>query len=161
MATAAFPIRELSADVQFEAAYAQKAFWSVADGVQRGQFHLRLWYKTQQLNGSMDRLIEGQQRLIACLQNADMAQFTLDDFGKQASDLERLVAMTTAFVDAASEMPEKCVSVRRPKLETISELAGHLDNFAESFRIASNQECTAALAKVARGVMAREVVPAH
>jgi hypothetical protein len=146
MATIALPIRELSADAQFEAASVQKAFWSVADGVQRRQFHLWLLYKTHELNNSMGRLIGSQERLISSLQDAAMQQFSMEDIKKQACDLDILVAMTTAFVDTASEMPPKCLDVWAPKLDMISELAGHLDSIAASLHLEADEEGSLLLA---------------
>ncbi len=160
MATMALPLREMSVNVQREAVSAQMAYWSLAEDVAHRRFQLFLWVKTRTLNNSMGRLVEKQQTLIDCLRAAPTSRYTPEVFAKVANDLDNVVSLTNSFIDEAYDMPDTCLSVCTPRLENISELNGYLDNFAESFRIASDAQCTAALAAIARGVMAEEAVSA-
>jgi len=153
MAAMALPIRELSASVQYEAAYAQKTFWKVVDGKARAAtFDVALWVQTRRLSHAMGKLASLQGTLIDCLKECQ--QFDANTFDKVAHDLERIVSMTYSFLDDAYGMPEKCVAVWRPQLDVIADRTAHLDNFAESFRIASNEACTALLANIAEKITA-------
>jgi len=160
MAAMALPIRELSACVQYEAAYAQKTFWEVAEGKMRAtSFDVMLWVKTRQLAHAMEKLATLQRMLIDRLRTMDCSQYDADTFDRIASDLERIVSMTNSLVDDAYRMPQQCVSVWTPKLEAISDLTAHIDNFAESFRIASDEACTALLADIAEKISADVLMP--
>lgn len=155
MAAMALPIRELSASVQYEAAYAQKTFWKVVDGKARAAtFDVTLWVQIRQLSHTMGKLASLQGTLIDCLKVKDCCQFDASTFNKVASDLERIVAMTYSLLDDAYGMPEKCVAVWRPHLDLIADRTAHIDNFAESFRIASDEACTALLANIAENITA-------
>lgn len=155
MAAMALPIRELSACVQYEAAYAQKTFWEVAEGKMRAaNFDVMLWVKTRQLSNAMGKLADLQRTLIGHLRTMDCTQYDADTFDRIACDLERIVSMTNSLVDDAYRMPQQCVSVWTPKLETLSDLTAHIDNFAESFRVASDEACTALLADIADKITA-------
>lgn len=156
MATMALPIRELSAYAQYEAASAQKTFWEVAEAKARAaSFDVALWMKTRSLSGAMVRLADTQQKLIDCLAKDNFDHFDAGTFDKIAGDLERLVSMTYSFVDDMYHTSsEDCLAVWRPKLDRIYELTNHLDNYAESFRIASDDACTALLADIATKVTA-------
>jgi len=150
MAAMALPIRELSASVQYEAAYAQKTFWKVVDGKARATtFDVVLWVEARLLSRAMSKLASLQGTLIEHLTAKDCQGFDTSTFDKVASDLERIVSMTHSFLDDAYEMPEKCLAVWRPQLDLIADRTAHLDNFAESLRIASNEACTALLADMA------------
>jgi len=155
MAAMALPIRELSASVQYEAAYAQKTFWKVVDGKARAAtFDVTLWVQTRLLSHAMGKLGSLQGTLIECLQTKNCREFDAATFDKVASDLERIVSMTYSLLDDAYGMPEKCVAVWRPQLDIIADRTAHIDNFAESFRIASNEACTALLANIAEKITA-------
>jgi len=155
MAAMALPIRELSASVQYEAAYAQKTFWKVVDGKARAAtLDVTLWVQTWQLSHDMGKLASLQGTLIEHLKARDCRQFDATTFDKVASDLERIVAMTYSLLDDAYAMPGKCVTVWRPQLDIIAERTAHIDNFAESFRIASDEACTALLANIAEKITA-------
>ena len=56
-------------------------------------------------------------------------------------------------------MPDRCFAVWRPRLR-VADLTAHIDNFAESFRIASNEACTALLANIPEKIAADVAVPA-
>jgi hypothetical protein len=155
MAAMALPIRELSASVQYEAAYAQKTFWKVVDAKARERtFDLVLWVYTKQLWHSLGKTAELQRTLIGLLQGKDFSRFDADAFDKIACDLERIVSLTNALLDNTHTMPEKCVAIWSPRLEEIADLTAHIDNFAESFRIASDEACTALLANMASQITA-------
>jgi len=158
MATMALPLRELSVNVQREAVSAQMAYWSLAEDVAHRRFQLLLWARTRTLNHSMGRLAEKQQTLIECLHHAPTENFTPEVFVKVANDLDNVVSLTNSFIDEAYDMPEECLGMWSPRLEKISELNGYLDNFAESFRIASDEACTAVLADIADSISADVIV---
>jgi len=161
MAAMALPIRELSASVQYEAAYAQKTFWKVVDGKARAAtFDVALWIQTRLLSHAMGKLASLQGALIDCLKAKDFQEFDAKTFDKIASDLERIVSMTYSLLDDAYGMPEKCVAVWRPQLDLIADRTAHLDNFAESFRVASDEACTALLANIAEKITADVAIPA-
>src|SRR5437868_4429455 len=138
MATMALPIREMSADVQFQAADAQKRFWAIMEA-KTSKVHLGIivWLQVRSLNRSMGRLIERQKILLKRLQQSQGQRFTPDLYEKVGCDLQRLAGQTDSLVEDTYEMPEQCLSVWREKLETISDLSAHIDNFGESFRIAA------------------------
>ncbi len=155
MAAMALPIRELSASVQYEAAYAQKTFWKVVDGKARAAtFDVTLWVQTRLLARTMGKLASLQGTLIEKLKTMDCNQFDANTFDKIASDLERIVSMTYSFLDDAHSMPKLCVDVWRPRLDEILDRTAHIDNFAESYRIASDDACTAVLADMAEKITA-------
>lgn len=161
MATMALPIRELSASVQYEAAYAQKTFWKVFDGKARAAtFDLSLWVQTRLLSHAMGKLADLQGTLIECLMAKDCREFDASTFDKVASDLERIASMTYSFLDDAYSMPEHCVAVWRPRLAVLADRTAHIDNFAESFRIASDEACTALLADIAEKITSDAMTPA-
>jgi hypothetical protein len=56
-------------------------------------------------------------------------------------------------------MPRECLKVWSERLERISDLNDHLENYAESFRTASDETCTALFAEMARTVTVEEAVP--
>ena len=62
--------------------------------------------------------------------------------------------MTYSLLDDAYAMPEKCVAVWRPILDVIADRTAHIDNFAESFRIASDEACMALLADISEKISA-------
>jgi len=155
MAAMALPIRELSASVQYEAAYAQKTFWKVVDGKARAAtFDLTLWVQTRLLSHAFNKLSDLQGTLIESLQARDCREFDANTFDKIASDLERVVAMTYSLLEDAYAMPEECVAIWRPRLNVIADRTAHIDNFAESFRVASDEACTALLADIAEKITA-------
>lgn len=155
MATMALPIRELSANVQYETAYAQKVFWNVAEGVKARKFQIVLRFKTHILTTAMSKLIVGQQDLISALQSADVNSYPADVCEKLASDISRLVNSTTAFVADASDVPSQCLQAWSGKLDVIYANAQHLDSIAESLYMAADPECKALLALAAEQVAVR------
>jgi hypothetical protein len=157
MATMVLPIRELSADVQLRAASVQKAFWDVAEKKTR-EVHFDIWltYKTHSLNRSMAGLIAAQEGLLSSLQNFPVERLSADAVGKVAGDLERIVSMTNSYLDDVHQLPESCLGVWRPKLEAMADLSSHIDNYAESFRMAIDDACCAFLADIARNVVKQE-----
>jgi hypothetical protein len=159
MATVALPIRELSANVQYEAASTQKAFWEVVESKRRQfYFDLMVRYMTRRLDRRMGRLLVSQEALIEHLREVPTDSISHEDFSKVANDLDRIVAMTTALVDDSYDVPHPFLEIWRPKLEKISDLNGYLDSFAESFRIASDETCTALLADMVRKVAVDDAV---
>jgi len=154
MATMVLPLREMSVTVQRDAVSAQMAYWSLAEEVANRRFQLFLWVKTRTLNNSMGRLIEGQKSLIDRLTEPRVAEFAPEVCGKLSNDLYNVVSLTNSFVDEAYDMPAQCLHVWEDRLNQIADLNAHLDNFAESFRIASDEACTSLLADVAKSVMA-------
>jgi hypothetical protein len=153
MAAMALPIRELSASVQYEAAYAQKTFWKVVEGKTRAAtFDVNLWLQTRLLSHALGKLADLQSDLIECLKVKDCHEFDAKTFDKIAKDLERIVSMTYALVDDTQSMPEQCTTFWRPRLDLIADRTAYIDNFAESFRIASDEACTALLANIAEKI---------
>jgi len=157
----ALPLRELSVTVQREAVSAQMAYWSLAEDVGQKRFQFVLWLKTRTLNSAMERLVEKQQSLLDLLRQGPQAQFGPEVFLKIANDLGNVVSLTNSFIDEAYDMPVDCLSVWSPRLEKISDLNSYLDNFAESFRIAADEACTALLADMANKITADALTPAH
>jgi hypothetical protein len=159
MATATFPIRELSATVQYDAASAQKVFWEVVESKSRNaQIDLTVWYLTRRLDRRMGKLIVSQRSLIQHLRDMPHERFTSAEFVKVADDLYRIVSMTDSLIGDAYEMPERCLKVWRTNLEQVGDLSSHLESFAESFRIASDETCTALLADLAQKIETRETI---
>jgi len=162
MCTMALPLRELSVNVQREAVSAQQAYWSLAEErLAHRRSQVIQWVKTRSLNSAMGRLVERQQSLIDLLRQAPAAPFGAELFLKIANDLDNVVSLTNSFVDEAYDMPTGCLSVWSPRLEKISDLNNYLDNFAESFRIASDEACTALLADMADKITADVLAPAQ
>lgn len=167
MATAALPIRELSADVQFQAADAQKTVLSVVESKRRGASFIVavlvsavVHLKVLELNKKFERLADSQWKLIDSLQQIPVEQMSSADFTKVADDLGRIVADTNSVIDDSYAMPEKILRVWRANLEVVQNRASHLESIAESFRIAADDTCTALLADVARNMMATERIHA-
>jgi DNA-directed RNA polymerase subunit F len=161
MATIAIPIRELSANVQFDAASAQKAFWEVVEEKRReAAIHILLRYLTNKLNRRMERLANSQRDLVEHLRKIPAEKMSAAEFTKVSDDLYRIVAMTESMVDDCYEMPPSCIDAWRANLEKVANLSSHLENFAESFRIAADDTCTALLADIAQKVTAREAISA-
>jgi len=160
MATMALPLREMSVTVQREAVSAQMAYWSLAEEVANKRFQLFLWVKTRSLNASMGRLAEKQKGLIEHLQDERVLNFTPEVFGKLASDLDNVVALTNSFLDEAHDMPPACQRAWECRLTIIADHNAHLDNYAESFRVASDEACTSLLADIAERVTADAPVAA-
>ena len=161
MATMALPIRELSASVQYDAARVQNTFWKVVDRKTRAAtFDVGLMLQAKILSYVMGRLVTSQSKLIDRLKALDSSSFDEATFDKVACDLERIVALTNSFLSDAYAMPSKCVDVWRLQLEQISDLSCHIDNFSESFRIASDDACTAVLAHIAEKITADVLTPA-
>jgi len=154
MATMALPLREMSVSVQQEAVSAQMAYWKLAEEVANRRFQVFMWVKTRTLNASMGRLIERQRDLIRHLQDRRVSQLTPEVCGKLATDLDNVVSLTNSFLDDAHDMPNECLNVWAQRLEQIADLNAHLDNFAESFRIASDEACTSLLADMADRITA-------
>ena len=161
MATAALPIRELSANVEYEAASAQKAFWEVVESRRRqAYFNLAVWYLTRKLDCRMARLVEGERNLIEHLRKIPIETMSGLDFSKVADDLNRIVSTTNAILADSYEMPERCIAVWRLNLETVGDLSTHLESFAEAFRTAADESCTALFADIAKKVAVGEKVSA-
>jgi hypothetical protein len=159
LATMVLPLRELSVSVQREAVSAKEAYWKLAEEVAHRQGQIIVWIKTRTLNVSLGRLIDHQQSLIDRLNEAPTDQFPADVIGKLAGDLGNVVSLTHSFIDDAYEMPRECLEVWSDRLEKVSDLNSNLENYAESFRIASDETCTALLAELARNVAVEEAVP--
>jgi hypothetical protein len=158
MATMALPLRELSVTVQAEAVSAQMAYWRLREDVAQRHAQVFVWVKTRALNHAMGRLVEKQQSLIDTLSKASTMDFDADVFLKIANDLDNVVSLTNSFIDEAYEMPSLCLRVWSERLEKISDLNRYVDNFAESFHIASDEACTALLADIAAKVTADALV---
>jgi hypothetical protein len=161
MATIALPIRELSATVQYDAASAQKAFWEVVESKRReALFDFVIYYMTRRLNRRMTRLAKSQSELVERLRQLPAERMAAPEFSKVADDLFRIVAMTDSIAADCYEMPDQCTDVWRSNLEKVADQSNHIESFAETFRIAANETCTALLADIAQKVMAREAIPA-
>ena len=109
----------------------------------------------------MGRLVDGQQSLIDRLQNAPTEKFSPEMFGKLANDLHNVVSLTNSFIGEIYDMPAETLSLWEPRLEKIADFNGYLDNFAESFRIASDEACTALLADIEAKVTSESLVSSH
>jgi hypothetical protein len=160
MATMALPIRELSADVQYEAAYAQKTFWKVVETKPKTSLNPLVWVQSLLLSKAVSNILGLDRTLIGLLKDEKVGNFDAETFDKIASDLERIVSMTYSFIDDAHKLRPDCVNKLRSRLEELSDLTAHLDNFAESFRAASDEACTALLADIAAKVTADVLTPA-
>jgi len=161
MATTALPIRELSANVQYDAASAQKAFWEVVEEKRReAAFNVILRLLVYKLNRRLDRLSDSQCNLVETLRKVPTDKMSAAEFTKVSDDLYRIVAMTESMIDDCHEMPQLCIDGWRANLEKVAGLTSHLESFAESFRVAADATCTALLADIAQKVMARESIPA-
>lgn len=157
MATMVLPIRELSADVQLRAASVQKRFLDIAEAkAQAVHNDMMMTLKSHVLNRSMARLVGAQERLIRSLEDFPVQELSAEAVGKVAGDLERLVSGANSLLDDIYQMPEPCLGLWRPKLEAMADLNGHIDNYAESFRIAFDDACSAVLAEMATKITARE-----
>jgi hypothetical protein len=159
MATAAMPIRELSATVQLNAASAQKAFWEVMESKQRETiFVLLARFLTHRLNRRLARLLKSQSELIEALRQISVEELSAAEFTRVADELSRIVGMTDSMILDCYDMHEICVGAWRTNLEKVSDQSGHLESFAESFKMAADQTCTALLASIAQKVVSRDPV---
>jgi hypothetical protein len=157
MATATFPIRELSATVQYDAASAQKVFWEVVESKRRDAYiNIQVWYLIHRLDRRMATLIASQQSLVTQLTAMNHENMPSVEFVKVADDLYRIVSMTDSLIADSYEMPERCLKVWRAKLEEVGNLSSHLESFAESFRMAADETCTALLADLAQKIGTRK-----
>jgi hypothetical protein len=161
MATTTFPLRELSVAVQHEAVSAQRAYWKLAEGKAHQGMEPMLWLKTRVLKIAMGKLVARQQSLITRLKNSPPERFAPEMYGKLASDLHNVVSLTNSLLDELYGMPTECINLWSTKLEEIADCNGYLDNFAESFRIASDDACTALLADIAAKVTAESLATSH
>src|ERR1700689_3901324 len=153
MATTALPIRELSANVQFDAASAQKAFFEVVESKQQQAFsNLKIWYMTRRLGRRMRRLVVSQGSLIEYLRKIPVESVFVGDYSKVAGDLDRIVSMTNALLDDAYQLPVQCTSIWAEKLDKMADLNEYIGSFVESFRIAADGTCTALPADIAHRV---------
>ncbi len=136
MATMVLPIRELSANVQLEAACAQKQ-------VVKAQPRLGVfaWAKVRLVNYYLGKLVNGESDLIARLQSVDLSKFPSDALESLAGDLDRIVSLTDAVVDQANDMPNGFVEIWRPNLDAMEQHARHIDSIAESLHAETDPEC--------------------
>lgn len=159
MATAALPIRELSANVQYDAARAQKVFWEVVESKRHNAYiQIQVLFLTHRLDRRMGKLAVSQASLVNHLRKIPLDSMSSVDFTKVADDLYRIVSMTDSLIDDAYEMPDHCLKVWRANLEKVSDLSSHLESFAESYRMASDEACTALLADLVQKIEARETI---
>lgn len=158
MATAALPIRGLSANVKVVAASANKTFWDVVETRQRREPMLRaLWaacvhYLIHKLDRKLARLIARERELIARLEALSLDALSDGDFLAIAEDIQGIISLTNSLVEEAYSMPDICLSTWRPTLRELEAATSHLDNFVESFRMAADDACTALLADMARQI---------
>ena len=120
-----------------------------------------LWFKTRVLSLAMGGLLASQESLLKRLKGSSSDGFPPEVYGKLANDLRNVVSLTNSFIDEAYDMPVECLSLWAPRLEKIADLNGYLDNFAETFRIASDDACTALLADIAVKVAANDLMSSH
>lgn len=162
MAACALPIRELSASVTLDAARTQKKCLDVAESATHSGalVFVKERFAVWVVGLCMDKLAASQTKLIATLQGLHTEALLAEHFMKLSADLGNLSAMTFAVIDLANEIP-KYADEWRPKLDIIAELAAHIDNFAESYRIAADEVCTSLLASMVEGISAQAAVPAH
>lgn len=159
MATAALPIRQLSAHVQYDAACAQNVFWEVVEAKRQNAYiQIQIWLLTHRLDRRMGKLAESQRSLVDNLRKIPRDNMSSADFTKVADDLYRIVSMTDSLIADAYEMPDRCLNVWRANLEEVGDLSSHLDSFAESFRMASDEACTALLADLVEKIDTRETI---
>ncbi len=162
MAAMALPIRELSASVTVDAARTQVQCLDIAESSLRSGIVVsikELW-AAWRVDVCFDKLMGSQRNLVGHLQGLDTENFLAEDFIKLYTDLNNLTATTYSVVDSANEIP-KYADEWRPKLDAIAEMAAHVDNFAESYRVAADSTCTSLLATIADNIMAQAAVPAH
>lgn len=80
---------------------------------------------------------------------------------KIADDLDNVVSLTNSFLDEATcNLCPDCLCECNEMLDKISDLNGHLDNYAESLHIAADETCSVLLANLARNVIASSVLTA-
>lgn len=158
MATAALPIRELSADVKFAAATANKTFWDVVETKNRKQPFLQgivdgfVHFLVHKLDRQLAKLVTGERQLIDRLEALSVADLTEDDYLRIADDIQGIVSLTNSLVEEAYAMPEVCLSAWRSNLQKIEEATSQIDSFVESFRMASDEACMALLADLSRQI---------
>lgn len=162
MAALALPIREMSASVTIDAAKTQKKCLDVAESTQQSGIltALKEWVMVRFVDVCFDKLIGSQRNLIVQLQALDTRDFSADSFNVLASELGNLAATTFAVIDLANQI-QKYSEEWRPKLDVIAEFAAHVDNFAESYRIAADEVCTSLLASMVDSITAPAAAPVH
>jgi len=169
MATAVLPIRELSADVQVQAADAQRGVLCVVESKRRERDALFvsvlvsmfvIFLKVRELDRSFGKLAETQQKLIGMLEAFSSKQLEAPDFAKVGDDLSRIVADTSAVINDAYEMPDSIVRKWATRLELVQEHNSHIESISESFRIAADETCVALLADMAQTIMSSESIRA-
>jgi hypothetical protein len=149
MATAALPIRELSANVQFEAASANKMYWNELEARRQKRLkHREGMRAARKLAAQLTTLEEAQVGLIKCLQTAPET-LKPEHFSLIAQVLDLVVSITNATIDNLCEEGGEVLSIWSDKLEKVAELNDHIESFSESFRIAADEACTALLAGIA------------
>lgn len=155
----ALPVRKLSANVQYDAAATKQALWEVAELPQTHTWATRRKLRT--LDRLLDRLMDTMGRLISCLsRDTQVEEFSAEAAATIANDIAVGVQLTDALLDGLPEaLCENCLRECAEKIERLRDLNDHLDNFAESFRIAQSETCTALLASIAHGVIDRKAVP--
>lgn len=143
MATMALPIQTLSADIQVEAACAQKQIVRLQP---RKRLSFLVWVQTRVIDHYCGKVITAEEQLISTLQAADFNRCNSEKLEELATDLDRIVSLTLAVIEKGNEMPVEFSNSFKPKFDRLAELANHLDSFAESMHVAADPQCTGLLA---------------
>lgn len=143
MATMALPIQTLSADIQAEAASAQRHIVRLQP---RKRFQPMVWVQTRIVDYYCCKVIDAEERLIEKLQSADFNRCTQEKLEELATDLDRIVSLTSAVIEKGYELPVEFGNPFKAKFDRLAELANHIDSFAESMHVAADAQCSGLLA---------------
>jgi hypothetical protein len=143
MATMALPIQTLSADIQQEAACAQKQIVRLQP---RQRHTLARFRQMWLIHYYCGKAITAGERLISTLQCADFNYSTSAQLEELATDLDRIVSLTRAVVEKGHETQVNFGQSLHQKFDKLEELAGHFDSFAESLHVAADAHCESMLA---------------
>jgi len=148
MATMALQFRTLSADIQVEAACAQKQIVRLRP--RKARFSPRTWVQTLILTRIIGhycgKLTSAEEQLVLTLQKCDFTAWTDASVKSLASDLDRIVSLSTAVIEKSRETPDGIVETLAPKLDRIAELTSYIDSIAESLHAEADPECMTLLA---------------
>jgi hypothetical protein len=156
----AAPIRGASLDVQLDAAAAHKEFWQLMGNENESAYRAfpsAINDQIVEMKKKISACVGSQQRLIAAFVAASDETLQSAEFANVLSDLDRIVASTDAVIrDVFSSSPKEYVREWNPYLQQMADLNGHIDNYAESFHVALDDNCSAILAHLADTVLASD-----
>jgi hypothetical protein len=151
-------IKFLSNEVTLQTATVVKEFFELCAAADAESSYIALPPDVQKqlvaLNRSIGRVARSQNGLLQALDKVSDELLTHAQFPKVISDLALVVAQVESAISETYAAPQFVASLVRKNLETVADQNSHLDSYAESFRAAFDENCTALLADLAGKIIA-------